>query len=153
MSEFLVQWNVERLEIIVFTGTWIQMLTPFVDINYFRLLEVRKFILNSKVLFLLPCSLIHCFPPQDLWGPPFVIYRGFFASFDLVDAIENMYMMKISRNSGQDMTHFFADNNGDWYFSQKIGWILVSSPENQYMFLVCHIYVSLLKGSRMSKKR
>ena len=87
VSEFLVQWNVERLEIIVFTGTWIQMLTPFVDINYFRLLEVRKFILNSKVLFLLPCSLIHCFPPQDLWGPPFVIYRVFVASFDLVDAI------------------------------------------------------------------
>ena len=50
---------------------------PFVGIKYFQLLDAGKPILISKGLLLLPCSLIPCFPPQDIWVPLFFVYHIF----------------------------------------------------------------------------
>ena len=72
----------------------------------------------------------------------------FLVSFDEADAPANMPMVTMNINSGQDTATFSSDKykmthcylhllehgKGGWNVSYKTGWILVSSPTNQYFF-------------------
>ena len=87
-----------------------------------------------------------CFPPQDISGTLFLIYRIFVASIDLEDMIENVSIVKISSNSGKDMTKISAVT---WemivygmYFLERgkeIGMSHKTIVENRFPLLQIHI--------------
>ena len=84
----------------------------FVHLEYFRLLGIGKPIQNNELLFLLPCSFIPCLPPQDIWGPLFVIYIYiyiFVIYFNAEYVVSNMFMVTINSKSDQSMPNFNAD--------------------------------------------
>ena len=87
------------------------MTPPFLFNPIIWILDVRQPIINSEGFFLLPCSLIPWFTPQDIQDPLFCHLSVFFvSSFDAADVIANISMETINRKSGQVTAKFSADN-------------------------------------------
>ena len=82
----------------------------FVDLNYFRLLDVVQPILNIKGFLLLTCPFLTLALPLRISGVLSISPLIFKAFFHAEYLISNMFMVKRNRNPGQGMTTCSAYN-------------------------------------------
>ena len=102
------------------------MLPPFVDLNYFRLIDVGQPIIHTKEFLLLPFGLIPCSPlPRISRLLTLLTIACFVVYFDAEDTTGNpSNIVTINRNVGQFTTTFYADTRKmalyDLYLSERI---------------------------------